>query len=79
MNQQRRRRLGCGKAYHPRCSDSLAKLAPHHTLTREQDPEVLELLHFSKELFPTKSRKSTSFLLRVMASDLAVMILMPVA
>ena len=38
--------------YRPRCSDSPANLTLHSTLTREQDPEVLELLHLGTHFLP---------------------------
>ena len=57
------------------CHNSLV----HSFLTREQDPEVLDILHLGQDLLPTWWKLCTFSQSKTMASDLKVLILITAA
>ncbi|KAI3373536.1 hypothetical protein L3Q82_022139 [Scortum barcoo] len=62
------------------CTNLPVNLTLHLSLTREQDPEILELLHLRQDLLhPPGEGTPPFFWLRTMASDLEVLILIPAA
>ncbi len=47
------------------CTDPSVNLPLHPSLTREQDPQILELLHWSSNTPPTCSGQATLFRLKI--------------
>ena len=65
-------------AHHCRCrTDPPVNLPLHSSHTCNQDPECLNSSTWRRISSPTKRRRSKFFLLRTMASDLKVLILIP--
>uniref|UniRef100_A0A3B4B3W6 Uncharacterized protein n=1 Tax=Periophthalmus magnuspinnatus TaxID=409849 RepID=A0A3B4B3W6_9GOBI len=62
-----------------RCTDPPVSLTLHPSLTRDQDPEILELLHLRQRLTTHLEKASHFFRSKTIASDLEELILIPAA